>query len=192
VADRTLLFGELLVMPNLRAKTYVVHEGAQGQASCIELSARRLEDWFFARKWVPTGAGRRLLFWQLDEVEARGFRFHVARSPGLRTGPPEEPWERAARQWAGLSPDEQRLHAALFPDEERLLRLGYDWDHAGVYRSGEKLAPDASGRILEDAEGFVHEWVKVVQEFTWRRFPLYASKVPVVGAAGSVDPIRGT
>ena len=190
VADHTLLFDELLKTQNLRAKSYVVHESADRGLACIELSARRLEDWFFARRWVVTRNGRRLLFWLLDEVEAHGYRFRVKQGPIHPTGP-EEPWMRAAAQWDALDAEERQIHAELFPEEDRLLRQGYDWDHANVYRHGLPLRPDESGRILEEVDGFVTEWVRVAEEFTWRRFPLYASmRRPIV--ADPADPIRGT
>ena len=193
MADRTLIFDDLLNTPNLRAKSYVVHETTNVGLACIELCARRLEDWFFARRWVSTRSGRRLLFWLLDEVEAHGFRFRVKPGP-LQPSQGEEPWTRAAQQWSTLSPEERRIHTELFPEEDSLLRQGYDWDHAHVYRLGIPLQRDESGRILEETDGFVSEWVRVPDEFTWRRFPLYpALRRPIASATSTgPDPIRGT
>lgn len=191
VADRTLLFDDLLNMPNLRAKSYVVHETRDRGMACIELCARRLEDWFFARRWIITRNGRRLLFWLLDEVEAHAFRFRVqSRTP--TASPPEEPWVRAAKQRSALDSEERLIHAELFPEEERLLDAGYDWDHENVYRFDVPLLPDESGRILEEVDGFVVEWVRVPEEFTWRRFPLYAALRRNVASSAPSEPIRGT
>lgn len=196
MADHTLFFEELLRTPNLRAKTYVVQEIPGRGLSCIELSARRLEDWFFARRWVSTRTGRRLLFWLLDEVEAQGFRFQVSRSAGSEAplGTAEgEDWARASEQWASLNPEERRIHTELFPTEARLLNAGYDWDDRGVYRNGVALAADPTGRILEARDDTVHEWVRVPEEFTWRRYPLYALPHPAPGAAAEgAAPIPGT
>jgi hypothetical protein len=191
VTDRTVLFDDLLNTPNLRAKSYVVHEATDRGLACIELCARRLEDWFFARRWVVTRSGRRLLFWLLDEVEAHGFRFRVKQG-GAPSDREEEPWLPAAQQWSALSPEERSIHAELFPEEEKRLREGYDWDHAHVYRFGAPLRPDESGRILEEVDGFVTEWVRVPEEFTWRRFPLYASMRKPMTSGAPTDAIRGT
>ncbi len=186
-----MLFDELLNTPNLRAKSYVVHETGDRGMACIELSARRLEDWFFARRWIVTRNGRRLLFWLLDDVEAHGFRFRVKQGP-LASNPTEEPWMRAADQWDALDKEERMIHAELFPEEDKLLGQGYDWDHLHVYRLGAPLQPDESGRILEEVDGVVTEWVKVSEEFTWRRFPLYAALRRPAALGTSAEPIRGT
>lgn len=191
MADHTLLFDELLATPNLRAKSYVVHEMANRGLACVELCARRLEDWFFARRWIVTRNGRRLLFWLLDDVEGHGFRFRVHHGSSGPTQP-EEPWTRAAEQWEALSAEERQIHASLFPEEDRLLQLGYDWDHANVYRLGIPLLPDASGRILEEADGLVAEWVRVPEEFTWRRFPLYAALRRPLEPSPAAAAIPGT
>lgn len=191
VTDHTLLFDELLNTQNLRAKSYVVHESGDRGLACIELSARRLEDWFFARRWIVTRNGRRLLFWLLDEVEAHGFRFRVKQGPVQPSGV-EEPWVRAAAQWDALDPDERQIHAELFPEEEKLLQQGYDWDHEHVYVQGVPLRPDDSGRLLEEVDGVVTEWVRVPEEFTWRRFPLYAALRRPIESTNPADPIRGT
>ncbi|HEX9816588.1 MAG TPA: hypothetical protein VGB18_06385, partial [Candidatus Thermoplasmatota archaeon] len=114
MADHPLLFDDLLNTPNLRAKSYVVHEASDRGLACIELTARRLDAWFFARRWIVTRNGRRLLFWLLDEVEAHGFRFRVKQGP-LATNPTEEPWVRAADQWDSLDSEERQIHAELFP-----------------------------------------------------------------------------
>jgi len=185
VADHPLLFDDLLNTPNLRAKSYVVHEASDRGLACIELTARRLDAWFFARRWIVTRNGRRLLFWLLDEVEAHGFRFRVKQGP-LATNPTEEPWVRAADQWDSLDSEERQIHAELFPQ-------GYDWDHVHVYRLGAPLVADESGRILEEVDGMVTEWVRVPEEFTWRRFPLYAAlRRPPLPSGAPANPIRGT
>ncbi|MBI2078238.1 MAG: hypothetical protein HYT80_07720 [Euryarchaeota archaeon] len=177
MADRTLFFDDLLRTPNLRAKSYVVQEPLPNNMACVELSARRSEDWFYARRWVSTRTGRRMLYWILDDVETSGFRFRIVTRP--RTGPggpgeAEQRWQRARANWAELSEEENRLHRELFPQEYRLLERGYDWDHAAVYRDGLPLSVDALGRCLEEDEGVVHEWVRIPEEWTWRRYPLYA------------------
>lgn len=194
MTDETLLFDELLQLPNLRARSYVVHELALQGLACIEASARRGEDWFFARRWVSIRAGRRLLYWVLDDAESRGFRFRVATVPRASAGvaPAQgRPWARASDAWARLSDEERRLHRELFPHEEDFIRRGYDWDDRAVYRSGEELPRDPVGRILETENGTVYEWARVDDEWTWRRYPLYVTAIlaaaplpPPVEAAG--------
>lgn len=177
--DQTLFFDELLQLPNLRARGYVLQELPLQGLACIEASARRGEDWFFARRWVSTRAGRRLLYWVLDEAESRGFRFRVATSDrGSPAAPlPETPWVRATEAWSGLTDEERRIHRDLFPHEVRFLESGYDWDERAVYRSGEALPRDPAGRVLETLDGVVHEWARVDEEWTWRRYPLYVTAI---------------
>lgn len=193
VADRTVFWDEFVRTPNLRAKTYVVHEPAATNLACVELRARRLEDWFFARRWVSIRAGRRLLYWLLDEVEAHGFRFQVgtAKPPEGAPATLDEPWNRASRLWAELTEEERRVHRELFPQEAQLLESGYDWDHEAVYRSGTALARDGMGRWIEEQEGVVYEWVRVPEEWTWRRYPLYVIRQPTASSALAV-PGEGT
>ena len=176
VTDETLFFDDLLRLPNLRAKSYVVQEPVSNNMACVELTARRAEDWFYARRWVSTRTGRRMLYWILDDVETSGFRFRIVTRPRALGAPgePEEPWQRARANWAELSDEERRLHRELFPHEHLFLERGYDWDHAGVYRDGLAIPVDALGRCLEEDDGVVHEWVRIPDEWTWRRYPLYA------------------
>lgn len=79
---------------------------------------------------------------------------------------------RASQLQRELSTEEQRVHAELFPDELDWLRRGYDWDADHVYKRGIPLALDAFGRVLEEVEGVLYEWVAVPDEATWRRYPL--------------------
>lgn len=177
--DHTVLFDELLQIPDLRARSYVVHELPLHGLACVDAQGRRGEDWFFARRWLSIRVGRRLLYWVLDEAESRGFRFRVASSrrvPGPGQ-PVEEPWTRASNAWERLTEEERRLHRELFPHEEELLRRGYDWDERSVYRNGVALEADPSGRILETEGGVVHEWVRIEEEWTWRRYPLYVRAI---------------
>lgn len=193
MADHPLLFDDLLRTPNLRSKTYVVQEVAGRGLACIEVQARRLEDWFFARRWVVTRNGRRLLFWLLDEVEAHGYRFQVTRGLPAQSDDAEEPWMRASGQWKALTEEERRIHSELFPEEDQLLQSGYDWDHENVFREGVALKADDAGRYLEEFGGMVYEWVRVPEEFTWRRYPLYASlRKNITANPTQPEPIRGT
>ena len=195
MADHTLLFDELLRLQNLRAKSYVVQEPLQNGMACVELTARRGEDWFYARKWLATRTGRRLLYWLLDEVESHGFRFRIVARPRLPEVPneKEEPWQRARGCWAELTEEERRIHQDLFPQEDQLLDRGYDWDHEAVYRDGRPLPFDALGRCLEEDEGIVHEWVRIPEEWTWRRYPLYAlNPKPVLGTVAHAEPEAAT
>lgn len=188
MADQTMFVDELLRISNLRAKTYVVHEPPGTGLACVELRARRLEDWFFARRWVSIRAGRRLLYWLLDEVESHGFRFQVTSAQSDGDGGParQEPWHRASRLWAELTEEERRVHRELFPQEAALLEAGYDWDHDAVYRSGTPLPRDGMGRWIEEHEGIVYEWARVPEEWTWRRYPLYKVRLDTASTAPPV------
>lgn len=180
MADQTLVFEDMLRMPNLRAKNYQVTEPAGSGLVCVDLSARRQEDWFFARRWANVQTGRRLLFQLLDEVESRGFKFQVTQEHAEARGT-KEPWQRASENVGKLSADERRIYVELFPNEENLLSQGYDWDHQHVYTRDGPLQPDAHGRVMEERSGAVYEWVRVPEEFTWRRYPLHP-KEQVVSA----------
>lgn len=179
-------------LPNLRARTYVVQEAALQGLACVEASARRAEEWFFARRWVSIRAGRRLLYWVLDEAESRGFRFRVAATPRapLLPAPVDRPWTRASAAWAALSEEERRIHHELFPQERALLEEGYDWDDRGVYLRDEPLPRDHAGRILETRESIVYEWARVDEEWTWRRYPLYVQPI-LLGKAPAALPVPG-
>lgn len=184
MADVTLLFDELQRTSNLRSKTYVVHENKAAGLACVELSARRADDWFFARRWIGIRQGRRFLYWLLDELESHGFRFQihqVSNGVPVRTQGSDEPWALASVNWAALTQEERRIHRELFPQEEMLLSAGYDWDHAAVYKGGAAIVRDPHGRLLEETGGVLYEWVRVPDEYTWRRYPLY-----VQPAAGPV------
>lgn len=175
MADRCVLFETLVETRGLRSKKYTLYD-PPGLA-CIELVARQGVDWLFARKWVPTDSGRRLLFWLLDEVESHGFRFHVSTSRDPVLAREESgPWVGARAAYFALADHERHIHDELFPDESALLREGYDWDHRAPSRNGVPFMPGVEGRRLEVTGGMVYEWVRVPDEFTWRRFPLNAFK----------------
>jgi hypothetical protein len=185
VADVTMLFDDLLRFANVRSRSYVVVEPAGTGLACVELSARRVEDWFFARRWVVVQQGRRLLYRLLDEIEGEGFHFRirpVPRAVGTSDAPTPEPWALASVNWARLSAEERRIHRELFPQEETWLHDGYDWDHGRVYRSGVPLPLDAQGRCVEQVGTTVYEWVRIIDEWTWRRYPLYVLPTPIVDA----------
>lgn len=180
MADRCVFFDDLLTLPNGAQRTYEVRDRGLG-IICIDARMRCGPDWFFARRWVRSAPGARELHRTLDRLEMRGFRFHV--QTALAGGPTFDEMERAARSMdevsvrasavaADYSDEERRLHEELFPQEHELLVRGYDWDKEHVYRVGQRLPRDAYGRIVEVDEGVVHEWVRVPQEFTWRRYPI--------------------
>jgi hypothetical protein len=195
VADSTVLFDDLIRTSNLRSKTYVVQENKESGLACVELSARRADDWFFARRWVTIRQGRRFLYWILDELETAGFRFQVHQVPNLisvQTPASPQPWALASTNWASLSAEERRIHVDLFPQEELLLRAGYDWDDCAVYKEGRPLPRDQYGRLVEETDGVLYEWARIMDEYTWRRYPLYvlpmstrAAVVPSAPAAES-------
>ncbi len=177
MADRTMLFDELLTEPNLRSKVYEVEDDGARRLVCVELTGRRGPDWFFARRWVSVAGSRRLLFRELDRCERAGFRFAVASGPAPTPAPPpmgeqDHRYQRAGTFYEQLEDDEKSIYAELFPAEIRLLSRGYDWDHEAVWRDGVRLERDAHGRILERVDGVLWEWVRVDEEFTWRRYPL--------------------
>lgn len=177
MADRTMLFDEMLTEPNLRSKVYEVEEPPGARLVCVELTGRRGPDWFFARRWVSVAGSRRLLFRELDRCERAGFRFAVATGPPPTPGAPpmgeqDHRYQRARGFYEELEDDEKEIYAELFPAEIRLLSCGYDWDHERVWRDGQAIEPDAHGRILERCEDVLWEWVRVDEEFTWRRYPL--------------------
>jgi hypothetical protein len=172
--DRTFLFDELVTEPNLRGKVYEVSNSPDGGLACVDLTARRAGDWFFARRWLPVRGGRRLLFRLLDECERHGWRFAVstgdAGDPPLRELKAQS--KPASNFVAELDDEEKELYGDLFPEETRLLSRGYDWNHERVWRHGKPFETDPYGRILERDEGVLWEWVRVDEEFTWRRYPL--------------------
>lgn len=189
MADRTYLFDDLLLEDHLRGKVYEISESPDGQIACVELVARRGMDWFYARRWVSLGFGRRALYRLIDRAEAAGYRFavatHAARSPEpLRELPRQT--ERASVFLAELAPEERTIYRELFPQETALLEDGYDWDGQHVFRAGSALAPDAHGRLVERSEGFLWEWVRVEEEFTWRRYPL--DRLPTTTDAAVTSP----
>jgi hypothetical protein len=180
VADRCLFFEDLLRVPGGSRRTFELHERPGTGLSCVDVRLRTGRDWCFARRWIRAGGNARELYRTIDRLEDLGFRFHVrtqrsaALSPGdLKNALGPEPLDvRASLLLEGLTPEERRLHAELFPEEHALLARGYDWDAAHVYRHGQALGTDAFGRVL-DADGDVlYEWVRIEDELTWRRYPL--------------------
>lgn len=178
MADRAVYFDDLLAMDRLRSATYEVIEPPGAALACIDASARRGPDWYFARRWIPVREGRRQFYATIDRMEAAGFRFRIETTRARPTAPAasaaesDEEWLRASELLADLEPAERRVHESLFPEEARLLALGYDWDDQDVYVRGLPVAADAFGRRIETAENGVFEWVRVPDEFTWRRYPL--------------------
>ena len=179
MADRCLFFEDLLSLPSTVQKTYEVHDPGFGLV-CLDARARQAGDWFYARRWVRAAPHRRELYRTLDRLEHRGFVFLVRRLPAgaKRDGAGETEAAldafrvRASVVAAGYTAEERRLHRELFPEESDLLACGYDWDADHVYRDGRTLSPDPYGRLLEEDQGAVHEWVRVPEEFTWRRYPI--------------------
>jgi hypothetical protein len=175
MADETRLFEDLLTEPNLRSKVYELEEPEGTGLACIELAARRGPHWLFARTWIRVSAGRRLLFQTLDACERWGWRFAVASAPPPAPDAPvpaEAASLRASSFFGSLDDEEKALYQELFPAETDLLARGYDWDQSVVWRNGQALGRDPYGRLVEHAEGFIWEWVRVDEEFTWRRYPL--------------------
>lgn len=177
VVDRTVLFDEILALAGPRERTYEVLEAAPGSGLvCVDLSARRGPDWFFARRWILVREGRRLLYRTLDRIEAAGYAFRVRPRPRLlpegQTLDPAWGNERASRLRQELDEEERHLNDELFPEAAGLLSQGYDWDARTVYKHGQALPRDAYGRVLESTPHAVWEWVCVPDELTWRRYPL--------------------
>jgi hypothetical protein len=173
MTDKTYLFDELLTEPNLRSKVYELTELDEAPMVCVELTARRGNDWFFARRWVSIGGSRRLLYRLVDDCERWGFRFAVATGAADEAAAPSPTIHTRASEFvAALDAEEREIYHELFPEETRLLAAGYDWDARSVWIDGRALTPDAYGRILERSDGFLWEWVRVDEEFTWRRYPL--------------------
>lgn len=167
-------------MGELLSLTYTVRDVPERGLAAVDLAARRGADWFLARKWVRTHGGARALYRFLDRVEMHGFRFAVKRGPAPQPTGPGWPAERqfdpcgasAAQLHAQLTAEERQIHRELFPEEARLLECGYDWDSAGAYRHGSPIPQDDAGRRLETDAGTLYEWVRVPEEYTWRRYPL--------------------
>lgn len=170
-------------------RTYELHE--RPGLACLDARLRAGSDWCFGRRWVRTHANQRELFRLVDRVEALGFRFRT----GGETGRPATKDEvakiegesldlRASLLLAGLTAEERRVHAELFPDEHALLSNGYDWDGRHVYRRGQALDRDPFGRVLDVEGGVLYEWVHVRDEFTWRRYPLERVR-PTLTARGT-------
>ena len=177
--DRCVLFSDLLAMPHARQRGYVVHEPPGLGLACLDARSRVGPDWLFARRWVSVRGGSRELYRWIDRLEAAGFRFRVATGPPKALRAAERAWDgleelnlRASEMQNDLTPEERRLHAELFPEETRLLERGYDWDGEHVYRKGAVLCRDAFGRVLDTDGDMLYEWVRVEDEFTWRRYPL--------------------
>jgi len=178
VADRCLFFEDLLRLTARGHRRFELVERPAAGLTCIEARVRSGPDWCFARRWIRTASNARELYHAIDRLEALGFRFDVRTQDAhaLRSGDvvpePELARLRASRLLAGLTEEERRVHAELFPDEHKLLRQGYDWDAHHVYRGGVSLAPDVFGRILDVDADILYEWVRVEDEATWRRYPL--------------------
>lgn len=201
MADRCLFLDDLLRWRDAAAREYELHASPRGALTCIDARARRGADWGFARRWIATDAGPRALFRLIDLLEAHGYRFRLRSvEPGSPTRREahamlegvEDPLLRASQAQAGLTEDERRLHAELFPQEADLLARGYDWDASRVYRDGVALEPDEHGRFLDVDEGVLHEWIRVADELAWRRYPLrrVAAWAPSTTPARSGGSIR--
>jgi hypothetical protein len=61
-----------------------------------------------------------------------------------------------------------------------------------VYKEGRPLPRDQYGRLVEETDGVLYEWARIMDEYTWRRYPLYvlpmstrAAVVPSAPAAES-------
>ncbi len=191
--DCCLFFDDLLRQQVLRQRSYEIRPTANGDLSCVEASARRGQDWLFARRWVRTTSGQRELYRLLDHLESIGFHFRISTlipPARLASEDPEDFSVRASALLSGLSPEERRLHVELFPEEASLLRAGYDWDNASVYRDGVALAADSHGRVMEAAGGILYEWVRIPAEVTWRRYPLERIRVfPTQAATTGGDAV---
>jgi hypothetical protein len=174
VADQCVLLEDLLNLEGGSVREFEVRASPRPGLVCVDVRLRRGMDWYFARRWLRRGLRPHELYHWLDRLERAGYRFAV--SAGPRVPPvrrdPAEAGIRASHMRAGLSAAEERLHAQLFPQEAALLACGYDWDMDAVYRDGRPLAADAYGRILDEANGMLYEWVRVLDELTWRRYPL--------------------
>ncbi len=76
-------------------------------------------------------------------------------------------------------PTEQKLYREALPEEVKLLEDGYDWSKNGVTKMGKPIFRDWLGRVMEYAEDALYEWIPIVREETWRRYPLNPKTTPV-------------
>lgn len=168
-------FDELSHMKGLRSKTFSITNRPGAHLAAIDLMARSGNDWFFARKWVSTKDGEGRLFDHIDHVEAREFRNLVSERQARAILAPKPPWVGTARQmYNELNHAEKAIFRELFPQEWTLIGGGYDWDADGVTTpTGQRLAQDSAGRILEPLPAATYEWVRIDDERTWRRVPVW-------------------